>query len=117
MQTIHHNIKVLLEHTGLTQADFGKLISETRQNIEAWVSGRGTPKAMTCYRISQFFGLQLNQLFEQKLTADDLKITGRVKSLAEVELEAARDKIAMLEQRLGDKEEIINLLKFKAKRT
>lgn len=109
MKAIQHNIKTLREHTGLTAVKFAAVFNTTKSNIESYEQGRASPGAELSNRICIYFNITIEQLFNQKITSEDLKITGRIQSIAEVKLEAANEKNKLLEQTIRDLREIIRL--------
>lgn len=98
MKQVALNIKLLREHTGLSTAKFAALFKLTKPNIESYEQDRGTPSAIAANRICTYFNITIDQLFHQKLTREDLQVTGRIQSIAEVKLEAALEKIKLLEE-------------------
>lgn len=114
MSILAQNIKLLRQTTGETQTGFAKLLGlKDRMNIAIWERGNAKPKAEAAAKICELFGITSHQLFNERLTVESLKPTGRTKSVLEVELEAAKREIALLKGVIKDKEKIIALLEGK----
>jgi transcriptional regulator with XRE-family HTH domain len=111
MRIVSKNIKLLREFTGLTAEKFGAKFKLTKGNIESYEQDRGAPDALAADRICKYFNLTVDQLFNQKLTPEDLEVTGMVESVTEVKLRSALKEIKHLKARLEDKEAIIELMR------
>lgn len=108
---ISNNIKVLMKFSGFSAQDFADKFEVKRGTIESYVQGRATPKPELVQRICNYYGITQDQLLKQKLTSEDLKVTGRVNSVTEVRLAEALKQIALLEEMNKDKAELIELLR------
>ena len=113
MNVIGSNMKLLREHTELSQEKFAKRFKSTRANINVYESGKAKSlPADLVENITNYFNITNKQLLQQKLTKEDLKnATGKIESVLEVKYESALREIEYLKQALEDKVEIIRLLK------
>ncbi len=111
MNPVQNNIKVLREHLKLSQEAFGKKFKCTRAQISSYEGGMAQklPAALV-EKLCTFFSITNEQLTKQKLTAEDLKVTGRIESVTEIKLESALRENQLLRNLLSDKEKIIRLL-------
>jgi hypothetical protein len=107
---ISHNFK-LFKSTGKATAQIlADRFKTTRGAIESYVDGRAKPGPDVLIRICNYYGLQAAQVLNQKLTEEELKGTGSIKTVTEVKLEAALREIALLKEQIRDKTKIIALL-------
>ena len=111
MRTINHNVKVLRKHSGLSALKFAKKFGVNQGNIESYEQDRGTPSAEMCNKLCNFFSITMDQLTSQKLTPEDLIVTGRTESVIETRLNAALKEIELLGKTMAAKDEIIALQK------
>lgn len=107
---ISSNFKLLMSHLGLNQQGFADKFKASRGIIETYAQGKVKPKAEIIQRICNYFSITQDQLLKQRLTAEDLQVTGRIKSVTEVQLEEAYKRIELLENTIKDKEKIIELM-------
>lgn len=110
---IAHNISFLRDFLNLRNEPFAVKFGVKRGAIESYTQGRVKPKVEFTQAICNYFGLQPEQLVNQKLTEADLTVSGSVRTITEVKLEEALKQIELLKSALADKEEIITLLKKK----
>lgn len=112
MNLIANNMKLLRKHTGLNQEKFAAKFKTTRANINFYEGGKAKSlPADLVERLTNYFKITNAQLLKQKLTAEDLKPTGRIESVIEVRLESALRENELLKGIIADKDEIISLLK------
>jgi len=63
--TVTNQIRALrFAHGEMTQAELGKQIGMTRQTVIAIEQGRYSPSLETAFRISQVFGVPLEDVFQ-----------------------------------------------------
>ena len=91
----------------LTQREMGQLLGISQRMYAYYESGEFDQSPV---KICELFGITSHQLFNERLTVESLKPTGRTKSVLEVELEAAKREISLLKGVIKDKEKIIALL-------
>ncbi len=111
--TIAHNVSMLRDFLNLKNEPFAVKFGVKRGAIESYTQGRVKPKVEFTQALCNYFGILPEQLMNQKLTEEDLKVTGSARTITEVKLEEALKQIELLKSALADKEEIITLLKRK----
>lgn len=104
------NIKVLMKHSELTAKGFADKFKVSQGAIESYAGGRNKPKLELIEKICNYYGITQAQLLKQKLTTEDLKVTGAIESVTEVRLKAALREVELLKQAIKDKDRIIELL-------
>jgi transcriptional regulator with XRE-family HTH domain len=92
------NIKVLMKHSELTAKGFADKFKVTQGAVESYAGGRNKPKLELIEKICNYYGISQQQLLKQRLTPEDLKVTGQVESVTEVKLKAALREIKLLKQ-------------------
>lgn len=55
METIANRIKEIRKENHLTQAQFGKMLSVSQDNISLWETGKGLPSVFHVIAISKLF--------------------------------------------------------------
>lgn len=110
---ISANLKLLMKRMGFTNEQFADKFQVKRGVIESYTAGRAMPKAELTQRICNYFGITQDQLLKQKLTIEDLQVTGRIKSVTEVQLEEAHKRIELLGNTVKDLRKMIALLERK----
>jgi len=58
-----NNIKVERAKKNITQADLAKLAKVSRQTINAMELGKYVPSTVLALRLSQIFGVEVNEIF------------------------------------------------------
>lgn len=104
------NIKVLMKHSELTAKGFADKFKVSQGAIESYAGGRNKPKLDLIEKICNYYGLTQAQLLKQKLTEQDLMVSGSVESVSDVKLNAALREVELLKQAVKDKDRIIELL-------
>lgn len=113
-QTIHRNIKALRQSLGLTMEDFAAQFGITRAMLLTYENGRIKKiDARFVFKLLQYFGLTEQQLYNEVLSLDQIKPTGRMKSALEIQLEEKDKQITLLEKSVEDLRKIIALLEQK----
>lgn len=64
---LHSNIKFLRNYTRTTQAEFGKLFSYTRSNIDSYERGNAKPPLDLQTKVSEHFNIPLEVLITKDL--------------------------------------------------
>ena len=111
---LKNRLKVARAEKQINQSNLAKIVGVSRQtisNIETYEQGRGSPGAELSNRICIYFGITIEQLFNQKLTPEDLAVTGRIRSIAEVEVESVMRENELLRASVTDLRAQIKLLK------
>ncbi|MBQ6743410.1 MAG: helix-turn-helix transcriptional regulator [Acidaminococcaceae bacterium] len=62
--TIGSKIRIVREHMGLTQDEFGHRIGAAKQTISGWENGQSLPDIITLCDIAEMCGLTLNDFVE-----------------------------------------------------
>ncbi len=55
METIANRIKEIRKENQLTQAEFGKMLSISQDNVSLWETGKGFPSVLHVIAISKLF--------------------------------------------------------------
>jgi transcriptional regulator with XRE-family HTH domain len=84
MSLIHSNIRFLRKQKVLTQEIFANEISVTRSVIGAYEEGRAEPKIKTMQIMADFFGVSMDQLLNEDLSANSMaNLRGRERESTE----------------------------------
>jgi transcriptional regulator with XRE-family HTH domain len=110
---IAHNFKLFRSFSKLTAQGIADALGASRGAIESYLGGKSQPGAKLVQKAANYFNLSADQIMSQKLTEQDLQVTGRTKTLPEVELEAAKREIALQANTIEDLRKIITLLERK----
>ena len=62
--TIGSKIRLVREHLGLTQEEFGRRIGAAKQTLSGWENGHSLPDIITLYDIATMCSLTLNDFVE-----------------------------------------------------
>ncbi len=57
METIACRIKEIRKENHLTQAEFGKVLSVSQDNVSLWETGKGTPSVQHIILIAKIFNV------------------------------------------------------------
>ena len=60
---MHNRVKEFREKLGLTQKDLGKMVSVSRQAINAIETGKFDPSIWLAYDLANFFNVSIEVLF------------------------------------------------------
>ena len=104
-------LRAYLRDEKIHQGDLREKLGASRGAIESYAEGRNKPKVDIANRAANYFNLTTDQVLNQKLTAEDLQVTGRTGTIAEVKLQAANREIELLKQTVEDLRFTIELLK------
>lgn len=104
------NIKVLMKHSELTAKGFADKFKVSQGAIESYAGGRNKPKLELIEKLCNYYGITQAQLLKQKLTEEDLKVTGAIESVTEVRLNAANKIIELQDNTIKDLRKTIELL-------
>lgn len=114
LPSIARNIKILREYTGLTGEEFAAQFGITRAQLVTYESGRiKKVDARFVFKLLEYFGLTEQQLYNEVLSVDQIKPTGRTKSALEIQLEEKDKQLALYENTVQDLRKIIALLEQK----
>lgn len=143
MSPFPENLTLIRKILGYNQEGFATLLSKKRHNIGSYEEGRSEPRLVFMLALSKMTNISINDLYEKKLTLDDINTQLKLKEARETGnldvTEASvfygssdlRSNIQLLEQQIGhlknelglkdkilqDKELIINLLQSKPEAT
>ena len=79
MKLLHVKIRNLREQLKLTQTEFGKIFSLSKQTISGYENGENVPPLETVYKIAEHFNLSIDELLDR-----DKKYTGSVFSTPQI---------------------------------
>lgn len=71
---VNDNIKLIRELSGLTQAQFAKLIKTNLSNLKTYENTNVKPKAFVTFNVSLIAGVPIEDMENKKLKAGDIKI-------------------------------------------
>lgn len=71
---INDNIKLIRELSGLTQAEFAKLIKTNVSNLKTYENTNVRPKAFVVFNVSLIGGVPSEEIENKKLKPEDIKI-------------------------------------------
>jgi len=114
MSILSENIVTLRKHLGLTGEKFAKKFGVKLNALQSYERARvQNPAPLFIAQLTEHFGISASQIFKERITADQLKKDAKPSnySIVHVQLEAAKQQIALLEKLVADKEEIITLQK------
>lgn len=103
----------MIAHLGLTGKGFAEKLQVPKGRVESYLTGNHSPNIDFVTKVCNLFKITSDQLLKQKLTEADLKGTGSIKSVTEVQLEEALKRIELLENTVKDKDRIIELMQKK----
>lgn len=139
MSPFPENLTLIRKILGYNQESFAKLLGKKRHNIGSYEEGRSEPRLAFMLGLSKMTNISINDLYEKKLTLDDINTQLKLKEARESgQLEVSEGsvyygsndysaKVQILEQQivnlknelklkdkiLQDKELIVNLLQSK----
>lgn len=93
-ESIGKTLTAIRKDLGLSQAEFGKIISKTSATIGLWESGQGSPDIFSFYLIAKNYDYSLDALFDGELQKDSddsdniyLPLFAKIQALPESSLE------------------------------
>ncbi|MBQ8284653.1 MAG: helix-turn-helix transcriptional regulator [Clostridia bacterium] len=66
MEIIANRIREIRKENNLTQAEFGKLLSVSQDNISLWEKGKGFPSIFHVITIAQIFNISTDYILGLK---------------------------------------------------
>ena len=80
------NLMKYMEQTGRKQVDVAKFVGVSDKTVNAWVRGRGYPRADAMEKLSMFFGVRLSDLVDEKPDEDteEMQLVNIFRSLSSV---------------------------------
>ena len=66
-KNIAHNITSLRKNSGMTQAELAEKLNYSDKSVSKWERGDGVPDILVLHKISELFGVSLNEIIGEEI--------------------------------------------------
>lgn len=72
-ENISKNIASLRRQKGITQAELAEALNYSDKSVSKWERGEGVPDILVIHRISEFFGVTVNDIISEEIVLEEEK--------------------------------------------